>query len=116
MKTCPKCNGLYPDTAILCSNCKIRLISKSSPNNSSSQVRCPKCGSTQITAVNRKWSPMTGFLTNKTDRFCLNCKHMDLKDLKQIKHSKNNIVFNQTGILMLLLKSQFSYNEFCKII
>ena len=38
-------------------------------------VRCPKCGSTQITAVTRKWSPVTGFLTNKADRVCLSCKH-----------------------------------------
>lgn len=37
--------------------------------------KCPKCGSTSITAVNKKWSPLTGFLTTKTDRFCLNCKH-----------------------------------------
>ena len=38
-------------------------------------VRCPKCGSTQIQMVQRKWSLMTGFLTNKTDRVCVNCKH-----------------------------------------
>lgn len=39
------------------------------------QVSCPKCGSTQIQAVTRKWSLITGFLTNKVDRVCLNCKH-----------------------------------------
>lgn len=38
-------------------------------------VKCPKCGSTQIQAVPRKWSLMTGILTNKVDRVCLNCKH-----------------------------------------
>lgn len=42
---------------------------------SSSQVRCPKCGSTNIQLVNRKWSPLTGFMTNKVDRVCVNCKN-----------------------------------------
>lgn len=39
------------------------------------QVKCPKCGSTQIQIVPRRWSPMTGFLTNKTDRVCMKCMH-----------------------------------------
>ncbi len=38
-------------------------------------VKCPKCGSTQIQVVPRRWSLATGFLTNKVDRVCLNCKH-----------------------------------------
>ena len=38
-------------------------------------IKCPRCGSTQIQAVPRKWSIMTGILTNKVDRVCLNCKH-----------------------------------------
>lgn len=42
---------------------------------SSSQVRCPKCGSTNFQMVNRKWSPLTGFMTNKVDRVCVNCKN-----------------------------------------
>ena len=37
-------------------------------------VRCPRCGSTQIQMVPRKWSLLTGFLTNKVDRVCVNCK------------------------------------------
>ena len=37
-------------------------------------VRCPWCGSTQIQMVPRKWSLLTGFLTNKVDRVCVNCK------------------------------------------
>ena len=41
----------------------------------SNQVKCPKCGSTQIQMVPRKWSLMTGFFTNKVDRVCVNCKH-----------------------------------------
>lgn len=37
-------------------------------------VKCPKCGSTQIQMVPRKWSPLNGFMTNKIDRVCVNCK------------------------------------------
>lgn len=37
--------------------------------------KCPKCGSTNIQIVPRKWSLLTGFMTNKTDRVCVNCKH-----------------------------------------
>lgn len=55
---------------------KKAMANKKIPNvNSQGQVYCPKCGSTQIQAVPRKWSLMTGFLTNKIDRVCLNCKH-----------------------------------------
>ena len=50
-------------------------VSSSTKSNISSGVRCPKCGSTQIQMVNRRWSLMTGFLTNKVDRVCMNCKH-----------------------------------------
>ncbi len=38
------------------------------------EVTCPRCGSTQIQMVNRKWSLMAGVLTNKVDRVCINCK------------------------------------------
>lgn len=38
-------------------------------------VKCPKCGSTNIQIVPRKWSLLTGFMTNKTDRVCVNCKN-----------------------------------------
>lgn len=40
----------------------------------SDQVKCPKCGSTQIQLVSKKWSVLTGFMTNKVDRVCVNCK------------------------------------------
>ena len=43
--------------------------------DSSTKITCPKCGSTNIQIVPRKWSLLTGFLTNKTDRVCVNCKH-----------------------------------------
>lgn len=38
-------------------------------------VSCPKCGSTNIQIVPRKWSILTGIFTNKTDRVCVNCKY-----------------------------------------
>lgn len=37
--------------------------------------KCPSCGSTHIQVVPRKWSLLTGFLTNKVDRVCVACKH-----------------------------------------
>ena len=48
---------------------------KKHPKNAQGQVCCPKCGSTQIQMVNRKWSATTGLLTNKVDRVCMNCKN-----------------------------------------
>lgn len=36
--------------------------------------RCPKCGCAEFQMVPRKWSPLTGFLTNKVDRVCVKCK------------------------------------------
>ncbi len=44
-------------------------------NTNQNLAKCPRCGSTQIQAVPRKWSLMTGLLTNKVDRVCLNCKN-----------------------------------------
>lgn len=43
--------------------------------NPQGQIACAKCGSTQIQLVQRKWRLLTGFLTNKVDRICVNCKH-----------------------------------------
>lgn len=39
------------------------------------QPKCPKCGSTSIQIVQRKWNLFSGFATNKTDRVCVNCKY-----------------------------------------
>ena len=39
------------------------------------KVFCPKCKSTNIQMIQRKWSLLTGFMTNKVDRVCVNCKH-----------------------------------------
>lgn len=46
-----------------------------SVNNNQNDVQCPKCGSTQIQVVQRKWSLLTGILTNKVDRVCISCKY-----------------------------------------
>lgn len=43
--------------------------------NKQSLPKCPKCGSTNIQMLNRKFSLLTGFATNKVDRVCVNCKH-----------------------------------------
>lgn len=41
--------------------------------NAESDVRCPRCGSTQIQMVPRKFSILTGFATNRLDRVCVRC-------------------------------------------
>ena len=38
-------------------------------------VRCPRCGSTSIQLIPKKWSPLTGFRTNSVIRCCVSCKH-----------------------------------------
>lgn len=38
-------------------------------------VKCPKCNSTQVQLVPRRWSLFNGLMTNKVDRVCLNCKN-----------------------------------------
>ena len=43
-------------------------------NNSPDMVRCPRCRSTQIQMVPRKFSLMTGFATNRIDRVCVRCQ------------------------------------------
>lgn len=53
------------------------IYSKNSSDlkESNNQVRCPKCKSTQIQLVPKKWSLFTGIFTNKVDRVCMNCKN-----------------------------------------
>ena len=43
-------------------------------DNSPDTVRCPRCRSTQIQMVPRKFSLLTGFATNKVDRMCVRCQ------------------------------------------
>lgn len=40
----------------------------------SSQTRCPRCFSTEIQLVPRKFSILTGFATNRFDRVCIKCQ------------------------------------------
>lgn len=42
--------------------------------NKTSQLRCPRCNSTEIQLVPRKFSLLTGFATNKFDRMCVKCQ------------------------------------------
>lgn len=43
-------------------------------DNSPQKVRCPRCRSTEIQMVPRKFSLLTGFATNKIDRVCVRCQ------------------------------------------
>ena len=43
-------------------------------DNSPDIVRCPRCRSTQIQMVPRKFSLLTGFATNRIDRVCVRCQ------------------------------------------
>lgn len=47
----------------------------SQQNAEENAIKCPRCGSTNIQMVPRKFSLLTGFMTNKVDRVCMNCKH-----------------------------------------
>lgn len=42
--------------------------------NSPDIVRCPRCRSTQIQMVPRKFGLLTGFSTNRIDRVCVRCQ------------------------------------------
>lgn len=53
----------------------VKTVNTPSKVETNNQVRCPKCGSTQIQIVPRKYTIWAGFATNKVDRVCLNCKH-----------------------------------------
>lgn len=43
-------------------------------DNTPEKVRCPRCRSTEIQLVSRKYSLLTGFATNKFDRMCVRCQ------------------------------------------
>jgi len=64
-----------------CGNTANGIIKKKKENekseydkSKSSTLHCPHCGNTNIQLVPRKWSLLTGFLTNKVDRVCMKCK------------------------------------------
>lgn len=54
---------------------KILIMKDAVKVSKDGDIICPKCGSTQIQVVSRKWSLFTGVLTNKIDRVCLKCKN-----------------------------------------
>lgn len=43
--------------------------------NDEDDCNCPNCGSSNIQIVPRRWSILTGFFTNATDRVCVKCGH-----------------------------------------
>lgn len=43
-------------------------------DNSPQKVRCPRCRSTEIQMLPRKFSLLAGFATNKIDRVCVRCQ------------------------------------------
>ena len=43
-------------------------------DNSPDIIRCPRCKSTQIQMMPRKFSLLTGFATNRIDRVCVRCQ------------------------------------------
>jgi len=64
-----------------CGNITNGIIKSKKPNEKSEYdksnshlTHCPHCGSTNIQLVKRRWSFWTGLLTNKVDRYCVNCK------------------------------------------
>ena len=44
-------------------------------DNSPDIIRCPRCKSTQIQMMPRKFSLLTGFATNRIDRVCVRCQN-----------------------------------------
>lgn len=42
--------------------------------NPPAKIQCPRCRSTEIQLVPRKYSLLTGFATNQYDRVCLRCQ------------------------------------------
>jgi len=70
---CPQCKSEKLNLIVRDQNGNIdtdATLKKEENNN----VSCPYCGSTNIQLMRKKWSPLTGFLTNKVDRYCVNCK------------------------------------------
>lgn len=90
---CPECGGLagtleenHTKLGIRCNNCKkltIILEKREGIDNRGKMIsnisfapRCPKCGSTAITASQKGFSMVTGFWgSNKTVNRCANCGH-----------------------------------------
>ena len=80
---CPSCGKMIWENARACEFCGLEDIGASilekerksiAPKQTAKEVKCPRCGSTQIQMVTRKWSFVTGIMTNKVDRVCMGCK------------------------------------------
>ena len=54
-------------------NFEKKLEAQKQQSTSTPTLICPKCGSKNFTPVRRKWSFLTGFMTNKVDMVCNGC-------------------------------------------
>ena len=52
---------------------KTQLQQQENSKTNNISKRCPSCGGTEFTPVRRKWSLLTGFMTNKVDLVCNKC-------------------------------------------
>lgn len=55
---------------------QLKAVCPNSPlfkSNPSSEIRCPRCFSTDFQLVPKKFSLLTGFATNRVDRVCVKC-------------------------------------------
>ncbi len=75
-------NFCLPNTAIICPNCKngitanSRIEAKATNRPVSTGPKCPKCGSTSISTVNRGYSIVWGLLGSGTPmNVCQSCGH-----------------------------------------
>ncbi len=70
---CPECGKEISDQSIVCINCGYP-INQPQQTVDTNQVKCPKCGSTNITTDLRGWNVMTGFMgSGQTVNRCANC-------------------------------------------
>lgn len=69
---------LNDDEKIICEQCG-NIHSSENPliiDDEEDLIQCPKCHSTQIQLMKRRWKITTGFLgSSRNERVCLACKH-----------------------------------------
>ena len=70
-------NVIHPEQgAQMRSNNKYKIDKYNSMHTENCDIKCPKCGSTQIQLMKRGWKITTGLLgSSKNERVCINCKH-----------------------------------------
>ena len=74
---CPHCKSTFDAVDMKDAERQLKEVLPNSPlvnNDSPDIVRCPRCRSTQVQMVPRKFSLLTGFATNRLDRVCVRCK------------------------------------------